>query len=42
MAFAADRTIRQVIAGSVRRRHPEWEAAAVFREVARRMTRGAT
>ena len=42
MAFAADRTIRNVIAGAIRKRHPDWAAAEVQQEVARRMTRGAT
>jgi hypothetical protein len=42
MAFAADRTIRQVIAGAIRGRHPDWDESQVREEVARRMTRGAT
>ena len=41
MAFAADRTIRQVIAGSIRSRHPEWNESQVREELVRRMTRGA-
>lgn len=42
MIFAANRTMRAVIEGSVRARHPDWDDAHVKREVARRMMRGAT
>ncbi|MDB5300127.1 MAG: hypothetical protein JWO87_1790 [Phycisphaerales bacterium] len=42
MAFAANRTVRLVIEGQLRTRHPNWDQTLVMREVARRMTRGAT
>lgn len=40
MVFAADRTARLLLEGSVRTRHPEWDDARVAREVLRRITRG--
>jgi hypothetical protein len=32
--------MRQVVAAGVRHRHPEWDAAQVAAEVARRMSNG--
>lgn len=40
MAFACNRTMRLIIEGQVRTRHPDWRDAAVAAEVARRMLRG--
>ncbi len=37
MGFAANRTARMLIAGGIRRDHPDWTAAQVKAEVARRM-----
>jgi hypothetical protein len=42
MAFAANRTVRLVIAGAVRSDHPDWDETAVSAEVAKRMLRGTT
>ena len=42
MVFAAYRTGRLIVEASVRRQHPDWPDDAVAREVARRMSRGAT
>lgn len=42
MIFAANRTMRAVIEGSIRQQHPDWDDDRIKREVARRMTRGAT
>ncbi|MDB5288922.1 MAG: hypothetical protein JWL69_163 [Phycisphaerales bacterium] len=41
MMSAAHRTMRLIIEGSLRTRHPEWDHARIMQEVARRMTRGA-
>ena len=41
MAFAMNRTARQLIAGGVRWQHPDWNDEQVRLEVIRRMTRGA-
>ena len=41
MMRAANRTMRLLIAGHVRTRHPDWTDDAVAAEVARRMLRGA-
>ena len=40
MALQCNRTVRLVIEGSVRMRHPDWDDKQVAAEVARRMTRG--
>ena len=37
MAFAANRTIRMVIAGALKTDHPEWDEKTIQAEVARRM-----
>lgn len=37
---ACNRMMRQVVAAGVRHRHPEWDAAQVAAEVARRMSNG--
>jgi hypothetical protein len=41
MISAAHRTMRLVIEGSLRTRHPDWDQTRIMQEVARRMTRGA-
>lgn len=41
MVSAAHRTIRLVIEGFLRTRHPDWDDGRVSAEVARRMLRGA-
>jgi hypothetical protein len=41
MVFAADRMIRQVVKGSIKKLHPDWSEGHVQEELARRMTRGA-
>jgi len=41
MIAAAHRTARQLIAGGVRLRHPEWDDEQVHHEVIRRLTHGA-
>jgi hypothetical protein len=40
MIFAANRTMRLRLEGHLRTLHPDWDAEAVSREVARRMSRG--
>jgi hypothetical protein len=40
MIFAANRTMRLLIEGSLRTRHPDWDDARLLAEVARRMNRG--
>lgn len=40
MIFAANRTMRAVIEGHVRTRHPNWDDRRVAAEVAGRMLRG--
>ena len=40
IALAAGRTVRLIVEGSVRTRHPDWPDARVQAEVARRMSRG--
>ena len=40
MIFAANRTMRLVVEGSIRTRHPDWNDDRVAQEVVRRMTRG--
>jgi hypothetical protein len=40
MIGAAHRTAKLMIAASVKRQHPDWDDAAVAREVARRLLRG--
>ena len=42
MIFAANRTMRLIIEGSLRTFHPNWDEAQIKREVARRMSGGAT
>jgi len=42
MAFAANRTVRMVIAGALRTDHPDWDDKAIQAEVARRMLNGTT
>jgi hypothetical protein len=41
MVGQANRTVRQLIAGGVRVKHPDWTDEQVSREVARRMLGGA-
>ena len=38
---ALDRTMRLLIEGHLRTRHPDWDDARIAAEVVRRMTRGA-
>jgi hypothetical protein len=40
MIFDCNRTMRQVVAGGIRHRHPDWDALRVAAEVARRMIHG--
>jgi hypothetical protein len=40
-ALDAGRTLRLVVEGGVRSRHPDWDDARVAQEVARRMLGGA-
>lgn len=40
MAFAANRTMRLLIEGGLRTRHPDWDDARISAEVAGRMLRG--
>ena len=40
MAMAASRTVRLIVEGSVRTRHPDWPDTRVQAQVARRMSRG--
>jgi len=40
MVFSAHRFMRLVIEGALRSEHPDWDAARLQAEVARRMTRG--
>ncbi|HEY7117402.1 MAG TPA: hypothetical protein VH475_12495 [Tepidisphaeraceae bacterium] len=42
LGFAANRTVRLVIEGSVRSQHPDWDDAAIRAAVARRMLHGTT
>jgi len=42
MIFAANRTMRLIIQGSLRTFHPDWDEAQIKRAVARRMSGGAT
>jgi hypothetical protein len=42
MAFAANRTVRMIIAGALRTDHPDWDDKAIQAEVARRMLNGTT
>lgn len=37
MIFDANRTMRLLLEGAMRTRHPEWEDRQIMREVARRM-----
>jgi len=41
MIFEANRTMRLRLEGHLRSRHPDWDDAAITREIARRMCRGA-
>lgn len=40
MAFAMNRTARNLIAGGARWQHPDWSEEEIQQEVVRRMTRG--
>jgi hypothetical protein len=40
MIIASNRTARLMVEASVKRQHPDWDEAAVKKEVARRMLRG--
>ena len=40
MVLAANRTMRLLLEGHLRTRHPDWDDASVRREVARRVLRG--
>jgi len=40
MALDAGRTLRLVVEGSIRTRHPDWDDARVSAELARRMSLG--
>jgi putative heme degradation protein len=40
MIFDCNRTMRQIVTGGVRHRHPDWQTAQVVSEVARRMSHG--
>ena len=40
MMFDCNRTMRLLIAGSLRTRHADWDDAKIAAEVARRMSRG--
>lgn len=40
MVLAANRTMRLIIEGRLRTRHPDWEDRQLAAEVARRMSRG--
>ena len=40
MVFAANRTMRLRLEGHLRSVHPDWDAPAVMREIARRMSGG--
>jgi hypothetical protein len=40
MALSANRTLRLLVEGSIRTRHPEWDDERVAREVAQRTTGG--
>lgn len=40
MICASNRTMRQLIEGHLRTRHPDWEAERIQAEIARRMTLG--
>jgi hypothetical protein len=42
MIWACNRTMRLVIEGALRTRHPDWDGPEIEAEVARRMTLGAT
>ena len=42
MIGQANRTMRALLAGHVRTRHPDWSDEQVRREVARRLLRGTT
>lgn len=42
MVQAANWTARALLAGQIRRHHPDWDEAEVRREVARRMAGGTT
>ncbi len=42
MILAANRTMRLRLEGHLRSRHPDWDAAAIQKEIARRMSRGAS
>jgi len=42
MVFAANRTMRLRLEGHLRSCHPDWDDQAVMREIARRMSRGAS
>ena len=41
IAFDCNRAMRLRLEGHIRTRHPDWDAAQVAAEVARRMSRGA-
>ncbi|HLA85618.1 MAG TPA: hypothetical protein VJL29_12565 [Thermoguttaceae bacterium] len=41
MALEANRTVRLRLAGHLRTAHPDWDDAAIQREIARRMIGGA-
>ena len=40
MIFAANRTMRLLLEGHLRWRHPDWDDAAIAAEIARRMSIG--
>jgi len=42
MVFAANRTMRLRLEGHLRSCHPDWDDQTVMREIARRMSRGAS
>ncbi len=42
MIFAADRTMRLRLEGHLRSQHPDWDDAAIDKEIARRMSRGSS
>lgn len=42
MAFACNRTMRQLLEGHLRSRHPDWNRQAIDAEIARRMIGGSS
>lgn len=42
MAFACNRTMRQLLEGHLRTRHPDWDRQSIDAEIARRMLGGSS